>query len=199
MTKVKKNQNGAGIQDTKTRILDKASQVFYKYGYRATGVEAIARAAGITKATLYHYFRNKDELIEESLKFLSEFHRVSYVKAWNRKGLHPQERLTVLFDEMHDFFKKPDCYGCPFINAAGEYTDRDSPIRRICENHYAFLTSNLEQFARDAQLAKPRIVAEQITGCIAGAYSAWFVAGFKDAANQGKKTAELIIAEHTSS
>ena len=181
---------------TKDRILDIAARTFYKNGYKATGVDAIAKAAGITKATLYHHFQNKEALIEESLKHLSELHRSNYVKAWNKKGLTQEGRLTVLFDEMHAFFKEPDSYGCPFINAASEYTDRDSAVRKICEGHYSFLTGQLEQFARDAHLTKPRIVAEQIAGCIAGAYSAWFVGGLKDAAKQGKKTAELIIAEH---
>lgn len=182
---------------TKTRILDVAAKVFYEHGYKATGVDAIAKAAGITKATLYHHFQNKDELIEEALKYLSDYHRDNYVKAWNKKGLTPVLRLTVLFDDMHEFFKRPDCYGCPFINVAGEYTDRGSAVRKICESHYAFVIAHLEQFARDAGLTTPKVVAEQITGCIVGAYSAWFAAGVKDAAKQGKKTAELIIAAHT--
>lgn len=184
-------------KNTKNRILDTAAKVFYKHGYKATGVEAISKAVDITKATLYHHFQNKDELIEETLQYLSELHRSNYTKAWNRKGLSPTDRLTILFDEMHLFFKEPDCYGCPFINAASEYTDRDSPVRRVCENHYNFLTDHLEQFARDANLVKPRAVAEQIAGCIAGAYTTWFVGGLKDAAKQGKKTAELIIAAHS--
>lgn len=181
---------------TKTRILDKAAQVFYEHGYKATGVDTIAKAVGITKATLYHHFSNKEELIEESLKYLSEFHRNNYIKAWNKKGLNPKSRLTVLFDEMHEFFKRPDCYGCPFINAAGEYTDRSSAVRKICEAHYTFLITHLEQFARDAGLSNPRIVAEQIVGVIAGTYSAWFAAGVMDAAKQGKKSAELVIAAY---
>lgn len=184
--------------NTKTRIVDTVAKVFYEHGYKATGVDAIAKAVGVTKATLYHHFSNKDALIEESLKYLSELHRENYIKAWNKKNLAPKTRLTVLFDEMHEFFKRPDCYGCPFINAAGEYTDRNSPVRKICEEHYSFLIAHLEQFARDAKLNKPKLVAEQIAGIIAGSYSAWFAAGVMDAARQGKKTAELIIAAHSS-
>jgi len=180
----------------KIRILDTASQVFYKNGYRSTGVDFIAKSVGVTKATLYHHFKNKDELIEESLKYLSEFHRGEYIKAWNKKGLSAKAKLTILFDEMHKFFKNKNCYGCPFINAAGEYTERDSAVRKICESHYKFLLNNLEQFARDANLSKPSIVAEQIASCINGAYTAWFVGGIKQAAKEGKKTAELIIANH---
>lgn len=111
-------------QNTRERIIMVAAQVFYRHGYRATGVEAVAKAAGITRATLYHHFRDKDDLIEECLKFLSRFHRENYMKAWNRKGLTPQKKLTVLFDAMQKAFTEEDFFGCPFINASGEYTER---------------------------------------------------------------------------
>ena len=183
-------------QNTKTRILTIAAGVFYKHGYRATGVDAIAKAAGIKKATLYHHFANKDQLIEETLARSSEDIRASYVKAWNKKGLKPLEKLTVLFDEMDEFFKQPGCYGCPFINAAGEYTDRKSIPHRICEVHYGFVEKNLEKFARDAGLKKPRVLAKRIVTVIAGGYTSWFVTGMEDAARQAKHIAELIVKEH---
>ena len=182
--------------DTKTRILETAAQVFYKHGYRATGVDAIAKAAGITKATLYHHFENKDKLIKETLKHFSEYWRIEYVKLWDKNGLKPEQRLTVMFDSMEEFFKSPSCYGCPFINAAAEYTDRSHPVRRICEQHYDFVLTNMEQFAREAHLNKPRLLAEQIVTLIGGAYTAWFASGIKDAAKQGKHMAELIIIQH---
>lgn len=181
---------------TRERIVDKAAQVFYQHGYRATGVESIARAAGITKATLYHHFHDKDQLIEESLRHLSEFHRSQYRKAWNKKGLSPRAKLLVLFDALAEQFTQPDCYGCPFINAAGEFTDRHSPVRVICEEHYAYLRNNLEQFAADAKIPKPALLADRITACIAGAYTAWFVGNRKDAAKQGKMAAKLAIQQH---
>lgn len=197
MSEAKKVRPAIRLQDTKTRILDHAAREFYKNGYRPTGVDAVAKAVGITKATLYHHFQNKDALIEASLRYLSDYHRGQYVKAWNKKGLTPKAKLTILFDEMHGSFKEPSQYGCPFINAASEYTDRGSPVRKICEEHYDFLTGNLEKFAGEAGLNKPAIVAQQITACVAGVYSAWFVAGIKDAPRQGKKMAELIIANHS--
>ncbi len=173
-----------------------AAALFYKHGYKATGVEAIAKAAGVTKATIYHHFSNKDALIEAVLVHLSEFHKAGYINAWNKKGLKPTQRLTILFEEMSEFFKDKECYGCPFINAAGEYTDRDSPVRKICEAHYQFIITHLEQFARDAKLKSPRLVAEQIASVIAGCYTGWFVANIKDSAKQGKAIAEMVIEAH---
>ena len=183
-------------EKTRQKIIDNCAKIFYKNGYRATGVDALAKASGVTKATLYHHFKDKNQLIEEALKYLSDLHRRNYMEAWSRKGLAPIDKLTILFDEMDSFFKEDDCYGCPFINAAGEFTNRQEPVRRICEQHYAFLTSHLEQFAREAMLKKPDQIAAQISSIIAGAYTAWFVGGNLTAAKQGKQIALALIANH---
>ena len=43
-------------------ILDAAADLFIAEGYGAVSMDAIARAAGVSKATLYAHFRSKDEL-----------------------------------------------------------------------------------------------------------------------------------------
>ena len=43
-------------------ILDAATELFTAHGYGAVSMDAIARAANVSKATLYAHFRSKDEL-----------------------------------------------------------------------------------------------------------------------------------------
>jgi TetR/AcrR family transcriptional regulator, mexJK operon transcriptional repressor len=43
-------------------VLDAATDLFIEQGYGATSVDAIARAAGVSKATLYAHFGSKDQL-----------------------------------------------------------------------------------------------------------------------------------------
>src|SRR2546426_380575 len=45
------------------RILDTASKLFYQKGIRATGVDSIAAASGMTKMTLYACYGSKEELV----------------------------------------------------------------------------------------------------------------------------------------
>src|SRR5437868_13385050 len=54
------------------RILAVASDLFYRHGIRAVGVEAIAEAAGTNKMTLYRHFASKDELVAEYLRGLAQ-------------------------------------------------------------------------------------------------------------------------------
>lgn len=42
------------------RLLDAAEALFVRQGFRATSIEGIAEAAGISKVTLYGYFRDKE-------------------------------------------------------------------------------------------------------------------------------------------
>jgi TetR/AcrR family transcriptional repressor of mexJK operon len=43
-------------------VLDAAADLFMAQGYGAVSMDAIARAAGVSKATLYAYFSSKDQL-----------------------------------------------------------------------------------------------------------------------------------------
>lgn len=45
-------------------ILDAALACFTERGFAATRLEDVAQRAGVTKGTLYLYFRNKEELFE---------------------------------------------------------------------------------------------------------------------------------------
>jgi AcrR family transcriptional regulator len=47
----------------RTRITSISAEIFSRRGFRATSMNEIAAAAGLSKPTLYHYFRNKEELL----------------------------------------------------------------------------------------------------------------------------------------
>ena len=49
-------------------IMESASRLFFKLGYQETSMEDIAREIGVTKGTLYLYFKNKEELLYEVCK-----------------------------------------------------------------------------------------------------------------------------------
>lgn len=54
--------------DNRSKILACAIHLFYQKGYDAVGVQEIATAAGVTKPTLYYYFKSKLGLLEALLK-----------------------------------------------------------------------------------------------------------------------------------
>ncbi|MGH3504884.1 MAG: TetR/AcrR family transcriptional regulator [Nocardioidaceae bacterium] len=45
------------------RVLSESAEIFSRRGFRATSMNEIAAAVGLSKPTLYHYFRSKEELL----------------------------------------------------------------------------------------------------------------------------------------
>jgi AcrR family transcriptional regulator len=58
--------------EKRRRILDAARLLFVREGLRGTTMEALARAAGVAKPTLYGYFSDKDAVFTALLDDLSE-------------------------------------------------------------------------------------------------------------------------------
>ena len=58
---------GRGRIDKRRAILDAAFTVFAREGYAQAGVDAIAAAAAVAKATVYNHFRDKETLLREAI------------------------------------------------------------------------------------------------------------------------------------
>jgi AcrR family transcriptional regulator len=54
--------NGGGEGARFRRVIRAAEELFKRVGFRAVTMEAVAQEAKVAKATLYNYFKNKDEL-----------------------------------------------------------------------------------------------------------------------------------------
>ena len=70
----------------KEQIVEAARKLFTQYGYKKVSMDEIAKEAGVTKKTVYAYFKDKDELfkyfvfeevdiIERNNKILNEFYK----------------------------------------------------------------------------------------------------------------------------
>jgi TetR/AcrR family transcriptional regulator, repressor of fatR-cypB operon len=53
------------VDDKRRRLLDAALKMFAERGYHGVAVPEVAAAAGVGTGTLYHYFANKQELVNE--------------------------------------------------------------------------------------------------------------------------------------
>ena len=46
------------------QIISAAKKLLGKYGYKRVSMDEIAREAGVTKKTVYSYFKNKEEFLK---------------------------------------------------------------------------------------------------------------------------------------
>jgi AcrR family transcriptional regulator len=114
------------------RVLDTATALFYAEGVHAVGVDRIIAGAGVAKATFYHHFPAKDELVRAYVEEQSQLRRAAVAELPHRS---PRAALLAIFDVIGELASQPRYRGCPFINAAAEYPDPASPVRRAIDEH----------------------------------------------------------------
>lgn len=108
------------------RILLAAHELFYRDGLRATGVDRVIAAAGVTKVTFYRHFPAKDELIRAFLAYRHErwMGWFQAALARHREAQSPAERLRhplhPLAAALGEWLREPGFRGCAFINAVAE-------------------------------------------------------------------------------
>jgi len=85
----------AGFDGQREQILAAAAQLFAARGYTAATMSDVAAACGVSKATLYHYVRDKHGLL--ALITSSHVSRLeALVQAVKEQGLAPQAHLQAL-------------------------------------------------------------------------------------------------------
>ena len=83
------------VPSRRVEICRAAAQIFRDRGYDATSVSDVARALGMTKAGLYHYFDSKEALLFEIMTYGLE--RVRDEVVLPARGIRdPEERLRQI-------------------------------------------------------------------------------------------------------
>ena len=76
------------------RVIRTAEELFKRVGFRAVTMEMVAREANVAKATLYSYFKNKDELYIAVCTRMADILRGSVVQALAKPDTSLDERLA---------------------------------------------------------------------------------------------------------
>jgi len=56
-------------EESRVRILNVASRLFRKQGFKATGIDQIMQEAGLTAGAFYAHFKSKNDLFENALEY----------------------------------------------------------------------------------------------------------------------------------
>lgn len=177
------------------QLVDTAIELFSAHGFHAVGIDRIAEAANVSKKTMYQHFRSKEELILAALRHHDGLFRNNFMKAVNARGETPYERLLAIFDVAHEWFTDNKFYGCMFINAVGEYSEPDTPIRQVCREFKRLMRSYIEQLAEAAGLRDHHEVAEELAILLEGSIVTAQVSGSPESAVTAKKAARILIED----
>ena len=162
--------------EARQRILDAAHRLFYASGLNAVSMDAVATAAGIKKANLFHYYPSKAALemavLDHAAQGMNQ--RIARVA---RHSFNPIGAVQRIFDEAADVMRQSDCGGgCFFGNLAQETADGNEAIRLKVAEHLQAWTTALAAFLERWRQAgyfredfQPDVAAQAILSLLEGA------------------------------
>jgi AcrR family transcriptional regulator len=183
-----------GAAGARQRIIDAASELFYQNGIRATGIATIISHAGVARATFFHHFPAKSDLVIAWLQQPATrwFDRIR--ADLDAKTESPTSRLLSFFDLLDEWFAQEDFRGCAFQNAAAETPEADHALRQATHDYTLEIQDYLRQSASDAGLRNPGRIAEELHLLAQGAIATAVATRSPDAARVARAAAKRIVA-----
>ena len=89
--------------EPKERILEKADELFNRYGLRSVSMDDIAAQAGMSKKTLYQYYADKEELVSEVFTGIMECNKCNCQEAL-QKSENAIHEIFLAFDKVQQMF-----------------------------------------------------------------------------------------------
>lgn len=186
-------RRGKRAEATRRRLLDAADGLFYAGGIRATGVEAIAEEAGVTKMTLYAHFASKDELVADYLSERDARWREA-MEGTLAKHETPEDKLLAVFDAYRESVVSGELRGCAFVNCAAEFPDRGHPARLVAREHKAGLRRRLVGLAAEVGAGDPEALAERLFVLLEGAYVTAALEGDEGVVDRARRLAADLVS-----
>jgi AcrR family transcriptional regulator len=193
------SKDGAGGEASvrkaaRDRVLDAATDLFYREGIRAVGIDTIVARSGVAKMSLYRNFPSKDDLI---VAFL-ERRNGQFFEWWEgvmeRSGGDPRERLRGLVAATIRKVRSPGYRGCPFLNTSAEFPDPAHPARGIVALHKGEVRTRLVELARRLGAGRPEALAMQFVALMDGVYADPAAFAGPEAGESIVEAAEALIA-----
>ncbi|MDR3620603.1 MAG: TetR/AcrR family transcriptional regulator [Paludisphaera borealis] len=179
------------------RVLDVATDLFYREGVRAVGIDTIIARSGVAKMSLYRNFASKDELV---VAYLEERNR-RFFAWWDRAtgadDDDPRERLWNLIAATIEKVRHPEHRGCPFLNTSTEFPDAGHPAHAVIAAHKREVRARLLDLCRRVGASRPEVLTEQLIVLMDGVYA--FPQSFSDpnAASAVREAAATLIKAQT--
>jgi AcrR family transcriptional regulator len=123
-------------QSQRERIIEQAAKMFAEQGIKSIRMDDIAHTLGVSKRTLYEMFKDKEELLYLSIRFMQS-RRMAKMEAKLKENT---ESLAFLFDSM------------------GLMMDNRDLHRRISHNLRKFYPATFERIRKESEAQSGKIL-----------------------------------------
>jgi AcrR family transcriptional regulator len=149
-------------ETSRQRIIDAAYECFWRSGYTRTSLDTIAERAGLTKRTLYGYFRSKDDLLAAVMAYHNALAMLRLQRIGDRMPRDRDGMIASFFSQLAGWaHSTPRWTGSGFTRLVVELADLPGhPARALARD----VKATTERFLAD-KLAKARVADPVARGC----------------------------------
>lgn len=183
--------------EVRLRIVDAAYESFWRRGFRRASVDAIAARAGLTKRTVYAYFRSKDDLLAAVLQRYEELAEQRLRHIGDRL---PPDRIGLVdsfFGQLGGWASAtPRWSGSGFTRLVVELADLPGhPARAIARRAKAKTESWLAERLADARVKNARERAGEIMLLTEGAMALTLIHGGRSYIDAAAGAAKQLVRQ----
>ena len=159
----------------RANIIREAAALFDRHGYHSTSMDDLAQAVGLSKPTLYHHFRSKDDILffihEEMIEF-----NISREEERNSQGLSASQQILEIVRDIFEMNETHPGYVRVFFEHYRELPLKQQRSIQVKRGQYRDLVQGVIQRGLDAgefRGVDPRLATLFLLGASNSTYQ-WF-------------------------
>ena len=137
-------------EETRNRLLDAGEEVMLAKGYVAATVDGICEAAGVTKGSFFHHFRNKEEIGKALVTRFAGRQGERFTAACGEIA-DPLDRIYCIVDCVIEASRSPEMKGCLVGTLAQEISKTHPELGQLCQASFDAFSGQLAKTLEEAK------------------------------------------------
>jgi AcrR family transcriptional regulator len=184
-------------EEIRGRIVEAAYESFWRQGFRRSSVDSIAERAGLTKRTVYAYFRSKDDLLAIVMQRYEELAAERLEHIGKRLPADRVGLVDSLFVQLSGWASTtPRWSGSGFTRLVVELADLPGhPARAIAHRAKAKTESWIAERLAGARVANAQARAREIMLLVEGSMALTLIHGGRDYIEAAAQVAKHLVRQ----
>jgi AcrR family transcriptional regulator len=184
-------------EQTRGRILEAAYKLFRRQGYNRVTMDDIAKAAELTKRTLYHHFNSKDQLLADVLESQHHLALQAFRTFGDNLSGSAETIVEAMFQDLAVWADRPRWAGSGFTRLVIELADLPGhPARLIARRHKAQLEKCFAELLARSGVGRPNELARAVWLLSEGAISLILIHGDRGYSAAASGAAITLVRHH---
>ncbi|UJJ32697.1 TetR/AcrR family transcriptional regulator [Halopseudomonas maritima] len=145
------------LKISRDELLNRCADTFRRLGYNGATMDSLSAACGLTKASFYHHYPNKEALLRDVLSWTHERMREILFAIADDESMAPAERLQRMGSKAQKLFRD-NTIGCLMgvvaVDATYARSELMEPIRAFMDEWAAALARIFSEQLPDTDAAK---------------------------------------------